>query len=87
MEVYNRSNLSLLCSNICVLLFILLYCSVKDHIRLRLMESGWTNQVSKFVKNAISKRIENDQAPNTIKFEQLYEDVINKARGENLIIL
>lgn len=50
---------------------------------MRLMESGWTNQLSQLIKNAIGKRIEGGQTPNTIKFEQLYGDVIDPARGKS----
>lgn len=50
---------------------------------MRLMESGWTNQLSHLIKNAIGKRIESGQTPNTIKFEQLYGDVNEPARGKS----
>lgn len=53
---------------------------------MRLMESGWTDQVGLIVKNAISKRLEEGQSSKTIKFEQLYKDVIDNARGKNLCI-
>lgn len=57
----------------------LLY-SVKDHVRMRLMESGWTNNLTHYIKNRIAKRIEDGQAKNSIKFEELYDDVITRAR-------
>lgn len=65
----------------------LLNCSVKDHVRMRLMESGWTNNLTHYVKNRIAKRLEAGQTKNSIKFEQLYDDVITRARCKNLTIL
>jgi len=53
---------------------------VKDHMRMRLTESGWIDKVNGLVKEAITKRLENGQATNKIKFEQLYTDVIKQAR-------
>lgn len=50
---------------------------------MRLMESGWTDQLNHIVKNAIVKRVAEGQATNTIKFEQLYSDVIDEARGKS----
>lgn len=50
---------------------------------MRLMESGWTDELGLIVRQAISKRVEEGQASNTIKFEQLYNDVIEDARGKN----
>lgn len=50
---------------------------------MRLMENGWTDQLSHIVKDAIIKRVTEGQATNTIKFEQLYSDVIDKARGKS----
>lgn len=50
---------------------------------MRLMESGWTDQLGHIVKNAIVKRVTEGQAANTIKFEQLYSDVIDEARGKS----
>lgn len=51
---------------------------------MRLTESGWIDKVNELVKEAITKRLENGQATNKIKFEQLYTDVIKQARGKNL---
>lgn len=53
---------------------------------MRLMESGWTNNLTHYIKNRIAKRLEAGQAKNSIKFEQLYNDVITRARCENLTI-
>ncbi|XP_025406974.1 uncharacterized protein LOC112680952 [Sipha flava] len=53
---------------------------VKDHLRLRLIESGWNDQLNELIQNAVIKRIENGQSANSIKFEQLYNDVVDFAR-------
>jgi hypothetical protein len=53
---------------------------IKDHLRIRLMETGWTDQVGLLVQNAIDRRAADGQVVDTIKFEQLYEDVRKKAR-------
>lgn len=54
---------------------------VKDYLRLRLMECGWTDQLSRLVYESIAKRIEGGQTAKNIKFDELYSDVINKAHG------
>lgn len=66
------------------IIFIIFLYRVKDHLRLRLIETGWNDQLNQLIQNAIVKRIENGQSANTIKFEQLYKDVIDFARGEHL---
>lgn len=50
---------------------------------MRLMESGWTDKLSKLIQDAITKRLENGQMPNNIKFEQLYSDITDDARGKD----
>lgn len=64
-----------------------MYRSVTDHFRLRLMDTGWAQNVVRFMKDDVIKRIENGQTTLTVKFEELYKDIVDKARGENLIIL
>lgn len=46
------------------------------------MESGWTDQLHKLIQDAIVKRVENGQTPKNIKFEQLYNDITDHARGK-----
>jgi hypothetical protein len=69
------------------MIFIIFLCSVKDHLRLRLIESGWNDQLNELIQNAVIKRIENGQSANSIKFEQLYNDVVDFARGKFSLIL
>jgi len=45
------------------------------------MESGWTDQLERILKSAVSKRVAEGQAPKNIKFEQLFNDAFDKARG------
>lgn len=68
------------------MIFIIFLDSIKDHLRLRLIESGWNDQVNELIQNAVIKRIENGQSANTIKFEQLYNDVVDFARGKRFFI-
>ncbi|XP_050421033.1 uncharacterized protein LOC126833634 [Adelges cooleyi] len=53
---------------------------VKDHLRMRLMESGWTAQLNEMIKNSVKARLAAGQVLSTIKFEQLYKDVAIEAR-------
>lgn len=50
------------------------------------METDWSEKVVRYMKDEVLKRIENGQTTSTIKFEELYKEVVDKARGENLII-
>lgn len=48
---------------------------------MKLTEGGWVELLTQLIKSAIDKRIEDGQTTKTIKFDQLYGDVITKARG------
>lgn len=67
-------------------MIIFFVCSVKDHLRLRLIDSGWNDKLNQLIQSAIIKRTENGQTANTIKFEELYKDVVDDARGESFVI-
>lgn len=56
--------------------------SVKDHLRMRLTESGWTNQLTQLINESVAKRIESGQTTKNIKFNELYTDIIEKAHGK-----
>ncbi|XP_050544060.1 uncharacterized protein LOC126907073 [Daktulosphaira vitifoliae] len=53
---------------------------VKDHLRMRLIESGWSENLNEIIKNSVKERLAGGQFINAIKFEQLYQDVALKAR-------
>lgn len=55
---------------------------MKDHLRMRLIESGWTENLNEIIKNSVRERLSRGQLINEIKFEQLYQDVALKARGK-----
>lgn len=75
-----------ICIYVTIKLIIFFVCSVKDHLRLRLIDSGWNDKLNQLIQSAIIKRTENGQTANTIKFEELYKDVVDDARGESFVI-
>lgn len=57
--------------------------STKDHLRMRMEETGWTNMLTKMITTSITKRVESGQDVRSIKFDQLYTDIIEHARGKD----
>jgi len=58
-----------------------LLCSVKDRISIRLIETKWVDKVENLIYVALQKRNDRGQDLTTVKFEELYQDVCEIARG------
>lgn len=49
---------------------------------MRLMECGFTDQLNRLVNESIVKRVEGGESIENIKFDELYTDIAQTARGK-----